>query len=188
MNETTQESRLAQAFAKLSDRERVLLGVMFVVLGSLAAIALTYVSSQRMAELQDEIDAKRTVLTELTTQRDDYLRNAARNAEIREQVRTANLRLSTFIEGRARAARLPTPREFSDNTQPLDGGVTLVTSTAQFASVELEQLEDMMRDIETSDELVFTRNLSVSPASRGADGMQVEVTLSTYRRSSGDDE
>ncbi len=183
MSESSEPGRIASAFAGLSDRERVLLAIMVVVLGTLATVALSYMATTRMSELQTEIDSKRGALALIAEQRESYARNAAQNAELQEQLQDNRLRLSTFIESRARQASLSPPREFRDNTLPVDGGVTLVTTTAQFESVELEQLEAFMTTIESSDELVFSRNLAVSPARRGSTGLQVELTLSTYRRS-----
>ena len=61
----------------------------------------------------------------------------------------------------------------------------MYTTTAEFASVDLDQLERLMVSIEESEDLVFSRQLALTQARRGAEGFEVELTLATFRQSEG---
>lgn len=175
--------RLDSVLARFSERERMLLGVMAVTLFTLGVLASALVLRGRMETLNSEIDAKRSALSLLATQSEEYVRNSERNARLREQLRDNSIRLSTYIEGRAGRASIPRPREFRDNQLELDGGIKMLTTTVTFSSVELDQLQRLMESIEDSEELVFTRQIAVAPSRREA-GLELELTLATFKQES----
>lgn len=174
--------RFEAALARFSDRERMLLGVMMLVFATLAVLGVTFVVRGRLADLHEGIEARRDALQLLATQADEYRRNSAYNDALREQLANNQIRLSTFIEGRAGRANIPRPREFRDAQQVLEGGITMYTTTADFGGIEFEQMQRLLQSIEEADELVFTRQVAVAPARRGGNGIDLEVTLATYKQ------
>lgn len=174
--------RVTQAFAELSERERKLLAVMVVVLSIMALTLVTYLTSIRLADANDRIEDQREALALLATQREAFLENSAITERINDQVNNNSVRLSTFIEGRARQARLNTPRSIDDGQTPRTD-VVLHTATAEFTGVELEQFQNFMELVEQSDELVFTHQIELAPSRRGG-GMDLSVTVGTFKRGS----
>ncbi|MCB9506088.1 MAG: hypothetical protein H6697_00295 [Myxococcales bacterium] len=180
-----QASRLARvgaALEGLSERERRLVALMLVVVGMTVVVLTTYGVTTALSSRDEAIESKRAALQLLIEQRDTFVAASTEAAAIREQLSDNNLRLSTFIEGRAAAAGIPRPREFDDSTQPLEGNITAEVTSAEFASLSFAQLQSLMSAIEGTDELVYVQQLAFSPARRGAEGLQLEVTLRTYKR------
>lgn len=174
--------RVTQAFSELSERERVLLAVMVGVLSVLAVTVVTYLATTKLADANERIEEQREALALLATQREAFLENSAINERINDQVNNNSVRLSTFIEGRARQARLNTPRSIDDGQNPRNN-VVLHTATAEFNGVQLEQFQNFMQLVEQSDELVFTHQIELAPSRRGG-GMDLTVTVGTFKRGS----
>lgn len=187
MNEsTTVMDRVDAALARFTERERLLIGVMILVVSAMAAFVVAWLLNGRMNTLHEEIAAKRDALTLLINESGEYRRNSEVNEELRRQLEENDIRLSTFIEGRGGRAGISRPREFRDNQTDLEGGVTMHTTTAEFDRVDLDQLQRLLSSIEESDELVFTRQVAVAPARREQSELQLEITLATFKREGGE--
>ncbi len=184
-NQATWVDRVEAQLSRFSAREQILLGVMVVVLGCLLVVAVAVLMNARASALDQRISDQREVLAMLVEERDAYRVNAAENARIEELLASNDLRLSSFIEARAGRLSIARPREFRDQEQALDGGVEAESTTAEFAGMEIEQLSALLTAIEEAEELVFTRQIAVAPARRGNEGLEVELTLVTFKRTGG---
>lgn len=173
--------RVEAALERLSARERVLLAAMVTVLVVMGASLAIFLVGGRLDTLSETVSAKRDAIGALSARGEDYLANAAYNERINEQLQSNDLRLSTFIEGRAGRATIPRPREFRDAQQELDG-VTLVTTTASFTAIDFDQMQRLLSSIEDTDELVFVRRVAISPARGVADKIDLDLTVATFRQ------
>ena len=178
----TRMERVEAALSRLSEREQKLLVVMVVVVATMMIAIGSYTVGTALDERRERVETKRASLETLLTRRQTFLADAAEADRLREQLTENELRLSTFIEGRAGRAGIPRPREFRDSTQPLDGDVTAHITTATFAEITLEQMQALLTSIEGAEELVYTRQLSFQPERRGSGGLQLELTLTTFRQ------
>ena len=175
--------RLDAFMERFSERERKLLMVMIVCVGTMLCVVFSLTVQRTLADMQEEIAEKREALDLLIEHRDEFRQNAARNEIIRSQLADNQVRLSTFIEGKAGRASLGRPHEFRDNEFEMDGGVTMRSTTAEWRAVEAPQIVRFLDSVESAEELVFVRQVSVAPARR-ADGLQLEVTLVTFDQDS----
>ncbi len=180
MNENpTLMDRLDTLMERFTERERKLLIVMVISVGTMLCVLIGYNVSTTLADIQEEITEKREALDLLVSNREEFQVNSSRNSMLREQLADNSVRLSTFIEGKSGRASMGRPREFRDNEFDLDGGVTMRSTTAEWASVEPDQVFRFLNSIEADDELVYVRQVAVTPARR-AEGLELEVTLVTY--------
>lgn len=180
MNETPSlMDRLDTFMERFSERERKLLMVMVVCVGTMLCVLFSFTVRNTLVDMQEEIAEKREALDLLVQHRDEFRANAVRNATLRAQLANNEVRLSTFIEGKSGRASMGRPSEFRDNEFEMDGGVTMRSTTAEWTSVEPEQMLRFLDSVENADELVYVRQVSVAPARR-AEGLQLEVTLVTF--------
>ena len=175
------QDTLRERFDALSERERRLVAAMGATFLILLVLALGMRANRSAEARADAIESGREALQSLLQSQGQYRVNAARLERIEEQLETNDLRLSTFIEARATPANIDRPREFRDRSQPLeDGAVVAHYTTAVFPSMTIEQLYSLLNEVERSEELVFTNQISVEPPRGAASGLQVELTLVTY--------
>ena len=171
--------RLDAFMERFSERERKLLMVMVLCVGTMLCVVFTLTVQRTLADMREDIEEKREALDLLIQYREDFRQNAARNAVIRNQLANNDVRLSTFIESKAGRASLGRPQEFRDNEFDMDGGVTMRSTTAEWSSVEPAQIIRFLDSVESAEELVYVRQVAVAPARR-AEGLQLEVTLVTF--------
>ncbi|MFT6400694.1 MAG: hypothetical protein ACJAYU_005472 [Bradymonadia bacterium] len=180
MNEKpTLMDKLDTLMERFTERERKLLIVMVLSVGTMLCVLIGYNVSITFSDIQEDIAEKRDALDLLVGNREEFQANAGRNAILREQLADNEVRLSTFIEGKSGRASMGRPQEFRDNEFDLDDGVTMRSTTAEWNSVEPDQVFRFLNSVETAEELVYVRQVSVAPARR-AEGLELEVTLVTY--------
>jgi hypothetical protein len=184
MNETPSIlDRLDLFMERFSERERKLLIIMVISVGTMFSVVFGVTAQRTLSDMQEEIAEKREALELLVQHRDEYRANAIRNATLRAQLANNTVRLSTFIEGKSGRASMGRPHEFRDNEFNMDGGVTMRSTTAEWNSAEPEQILRFLDSVESADELVYVRQVSVAPARR-AEGLEFEVTLVTFDQDS----
>lgn len=171
--------KLDTLMERFTERERKLLIVMVLSVGTMLCVLIGYKVSTSLTDIQEEITEKREALDLLVQNRDEFQANASRNAILREQLADNGVRLSTFIEGKSGRASMGRPQEFRDNEFDMDGGVTMRSTTAEWNSVEPDQVFRFLNSVESAEELVYVRQVSVAPARR-AEGLELEVTLVTF--------
>ena len=175
--------KLDSFMERFSERERKLLMVMVVSVGTMLCVVFGFTAQRTLSDMQEEIAAKREALDLLVSHRDEFRTNAIRNATLRAQLANNEVRLSTFIEGKSGRASMGRPSEFRDNEFDMEGGVTMRSTTAEWTSVEPQQILRFLDSVQNAGELVYVRQVSVAPARR-AEGLQLEVTLVTFDQES----
>ena len=176
--------RLRAWFDEREPREQRLLkaaGVTFLLMISVLLANTVFSGSQGRT---DRIEAQRAALALLAERHQDYRRQTDERRRFDERLERNTLRLSTFLEGQATQLGIPRPTDFRDHQQPLasDPSILAVETTATFPPMTLQNLLDLAEAITTSDQLVHIHNLRVQPARRQGSGLEVEITLMTYRR------
>jgi general secretion pathway protein M len=183
---TQWSARASAQLAGMTPRERMLLLVMAVVLGTGATLISCWLLMQRLWELEDSNEQRRAMIGELLERQDDFAQLAAERDRIEEQLSGSEVRLSTFIESKATAIGISRPNEYTDRQVQRDGGITMLETIAEFDRLSLSDLDQLMNSIEESEELVFIQGLTVAPARRSENReLTVEVNLATFKRSTG---
>jgi hypothetical protein len=176
---------LEEQLANLSKRERVLLLILFGVLGSGIVLVSGYSLSTRLSDLEAGNRERRALLREVHEQSSVWRQQAEEMRRVQEQLADNRLRLSSFIESRATRLRIASPTGYTDRQNPREGGIVAIETTAQFQGVDIGQLDELLNEFQTTDELVYIQEVTVEPPrGRGTEGLQVKVTLVTYQRAS----
>ena len=179
--------RLEGALEKYTDRERRLLMIMAIIVPLMLVTLIGSMTFRSLGKLNDKIEDQRAVLSDLFAERVNFVESQLAEEALNEQLENNNLQLASFIEARANDAGVARPRNFRDQTLPLgEGGIEEVETTTTFTDMTPADLDNLMVEILTAPELVYVRRLTLAPGrGRDANGLQVELTLVTYRRSGG---
>lgn len=179
---------LEEQLANLSSRELKLLAAMFVVLGTGLVSVVGYSVSNAMSELERGNEERRMLIQDVASRAEAWRARAAEQARVQSALRDNRLRLSSFIESRATRLRIASPQGYTDRQNPREGGIVALETTATFQGLDLTQLDELLNEFQSTEELVYIQEVSVEPArGRATEGLQVRVTLVTYQRASAND-
>lgn len=180
-------NRLLTWFEELSEREQKLLGVMLVVVSLGVFLVASFGISSAFEKVDAQNERLRGALDAVLQQRDTFRSRAAAAQLAQSKLETNTLRLSSFIEARATRLGLASPRGFTDRQTPREDGITAFETTAQFQGLDLTQLDQLLNEFRNTDELVYIQEVQVDPSrARTTTGLDVRVTLVTYRRTVSD--
>jgi hypothetical protein len=183
---STVKTRLQEQWIGMTSRERVLLVIMFGVMGTGVSLITLYLLMQNLWRLEDENQQRRQVISELLERRADFAAESAERERIEDRLNGNEVRLSSFIESRVNEAGISRPSEYTDRQTQRDNGITVMETTAEFDRMSLGDIDELMNSIESSDDLVFIQGLTVAPARRSTEGeLTVELNLVTFKRSRG---
>jgi len=174
--------RLSNRLQRFTPREQRLLGVMGLVLGCGLLLVVGYIFASTASQVREDNDERRRVLQMLRMQSGDFMAGLERNRRDQEKLNNNDLRLTTFIESRAATNGISFPSNFSDREVPGPDGVTSYQTTADFASLELAEVATLLNAFDSTQELVYIQDISISPARAREGGLFTKITLVTFRR------
>lgn len=178
--------RMRERWEQLSSRERLLLVVwVAVMLVGLTSIGV-YKTITTLGELNESNDERRATIELLLAERDDFRARLERTRSEQEKLEDNTLRLSSFIEAAATRQGVRSPSEYNDRREDREDGIAAIQTTAVFPSMDMVQLDELLNTFQNTEELVYIQQVAVEPPrGRNTEGLQVEVTLVTYERSTG---
>ena len=178
---TTYE-RIGQVLARFSERERVLLVAMVCVLGALLVTSLGYLGSQKLGSLSDDNEAKRAAIASIIREREAITAKMMQRERLNDQLENNDLRMNSFVEQRASALGIRRPTEFTERQEQATAGVTEFLTTVEFPQLSPRELDDFLREVYFSEELVHIRTIETEQSRRSPSDLTANITLATYRR------
>lgn len=169
--------------ARLSPRERALLGVLLIVFFVTAAGVLVMLRASWFGEARDEIAALRAGLDLVHTRGTAY--DTKKKEKAAREAKIANIQPVVFASLLEEAEKTLTNGSMrgQEEKPPVDLGNGLVKKTVSFEvrNVELEELMNFLTKVESQPgNILFVERLSLRSPSALEDRLNAEVELSTW--------
>ena len=173
---------LRDRFERLSQRERTMvaaLGITFVVM---VTLIVGFLITDGLSSLEERNAAMRQALKDIETQREPYLRQKAKTAQLESRLNRGSIQLGSYVEQAAKETGVEIP-EFNEAT-PAPAGKNWTEKSLAFRlqRVKLEQLANFMRKLETGPSLVVVTQLNIRTRDDKHQELDVEMTVSTYEK------
>jgi type II secretory pathway component PulM len=173
---------LRDKWERLSQRERTMVGAMGVTFVLMITLIVGFLITDGLASMEERNSDMRQALRDLDTQRDVYLRNKAKTAQIETRLGSQPVQLPAYLEAAAKDAGIDIPDQDELPASPAGKKFIERTVHLRLHAVTLEQLTRFMKAIETGKSLVVVTQLEVHTRDDKHEQLDVEMWVSTYER------
>lgn len=167
------------AYANLNDRERTLVGALFVVLAVLLVGVPFYLLTTAISDLEEQNQASRAILRAVDQAHDRLDQREAEREAAANRYRTPAPPLGSFLEAKAGAQEL-TLREVTDQPEKVIGSYRRRALRASLPNVGLRPVVLMLTEIENSSFPVAVNRIQFEHF-RSGDRYNVKVGLIAYQ-------
>jgi hypothetical protein len=172
---------LKGSMERLSTRERMMIGGLglAVVLGLIVVVG--YIILSGLEEIEESNVAMRTALKELEKNRECYMVQRRRTAQLEVRMSRSSLELNRFVETAASTVGVNIAE--SDEVSPVEidryiqRGVEI-----KLRKVTLDQLAKLIKQLEGSPNIVQITRLNVSTRWKQHKDLDVEMVVTTFER------
>ncbi|HWE27008.1 MAG TPA: type II secretion system protein GspM [Polyangia bacterium] len=176
---------LRDKWERLSQRERTMVGAMGVTFVIMVTLIVGFLITDGLSSMEERNSDMRQALRDLDTQRDSYLRNKAKTAQMETRLGSQPVQLQGYVEAAAKEAGV----EISDSSDrpAAPAGKKFIERTVDLhlKPVTLDQLTHFMKAIETGKSLVVVTGLSVRTRDDKHQQLDVDMVVSTFERDTG---
>ena len=171
---------LRDKWERLSQRERTMVGAMGVTFVVMITLIVGFLITDGLSSMEERNGDMRQALRDLDTQRDTYIRNKAKTAQMETRLGSQPVQLQGYVESAAKDAGVEIPE--SDMLPAAPAGKKFVQRTLhlRLRAVTLDQLAHFMKAIETGKSLVVVTELDVRTRDDKHEQLDVEMSVSTY--------
>ena len=175
---------LRDKWERLSQRERTMVGAMGVTFVVMITMIVGFLITDGLSSMEERNGDMRQALRDLDTQRDSYLRNKAKTAQMETRLGSQPVQLQGYVESAAKDAGVEIPE--SDMLPAAPAGKKFVQRTLhlRLRAVTLDQLTHFMKAIETGKSLVVVTELDVRTRDDKHEQLDVEMSVSTFEHAS----
>lgn len=173
---------LKSSLERLSTRERLMIGGLGIALVVGVIVVVGYIILSGLEEIEENNAAMRTALADLDRNRECYMLQRQRNAQLEVRIRPTPLELNRFVETAASTVGVSisesgeiSPVEIDRFTQR---GVEI-----KLRKVTIEQLAKLLKELEGSPHIVQITRLNVNTRWNQNKDLDVEMVVTTYERS-----
>lgn len=175
----------AAAIERLQPRERLLLGVMGVVLGLFLAFLVLYGVSSSLDGIQEENEAHAEILREIARNRGEFRESERALRDLDRRYATKAPALQSFLEEKATKRGLEI-RDAQDKPE-VQHGKEFVERSVQIRlnKVEIRSFVQLMEDIAASRHPMAVSKLRVRRRLAESNSFDVDMTVSAFDRVGG---
>jgi general secretion pathway protein M len=169
---------MREAWEKLSDRERRMLSIMGGVFVAMVAFVTVWATSSALAEVEEERDAIRSVLSDIERAGDLLAKREAERKVIEARFRTKAPALAAYVEGKAKEEGLEV-RQVVEEPEKVTGGYRRHSIRVSFSGVSLRPLMHLLASIDDERLALAVERLQIEHYSAG-DSYKVDVGIASY--------
>jgi hypothetical protein len=174
---------LRSRWERLSERERMLVGALGLVVIGLVMVVVGFVIGSNLSALQDDNNDMRQALNEIQNRRDSYSKVRSKTSQLEARLARGQVQLGGLLESAARESQVEIAE--TNERQPttvankkyIERDVDL-----RLPKVTLDALAKFLRKIETGPNLVVVTALNVRIRDDKHEDLSVEMTVSTWER------
>ena len=164
---------LRESWEKLSERERRLLGISGGVFVLMIVFVAVWTTSSAVAEVEEERDSIRKVLTDIELAGDMLAKRMAERKAIEARFQTKMPQLAAFVEGKARAEGLEV-RQVLEEPQKDVSGYKRYGARVSFQGVSLRPVMRLLAAISEEQAPIAVGNIDIQHYQSG-DNYKVEI-------------
>ncbi len=173
-------NQLSATLATLSQREQRL--VLFA--GTAICVFIVFLISLGFSRRDDAIRSRSHVksaqLTEMMTLVSTYRTRRAKSAELERRLQASNVRLLTFLDGKARKAGIDLQTQSPRPDIQLEGSqITESSVEITLTEVKLNRLVDFLNAVEAAPEMVTVKYIRIEPRP-GSAALTAWLTIAAY--------
>jgi general secretion pathway protein M len=169
---------LRESWDKLSDRERRMLSIMGGVVVTMIVFVVVWTTTTSLAEVQDERDAIRTVLSDIDRAGAILDKRVAERHAIEERYRNRAPALAAYVEGKAKEEGLEV-RQVVEDPEKVAGGYRRQSVRVSFAGVSLRPIMHLLADIDDERSPIAVERILIEHYSQG-DSYKVDLGIASY--------
>ena len=168
------------SFGRLSTRERMMVGGLALVAGLLVAGVVGYLVVSSLNEIEDHNARMRTALRDLQQFGQAYMKQRQRVAALRVRMPSDRpIELNSYVEKAAKAVEVSISE--SDEMTPVEGDEYVQRGLEiKLRKVTVKQLAELIKQLESSPQLVQITRLSVQSSWNQHEQLNVEMVVSTF--------
>ncbi len=178
LNDRTQALR--DKWERLSQRERTMVAAMGVTFVILVTMIVGFLITDGLSSMEERNTEMRQALRDLDSQRDSYLRNKAKFAQMETRLGSTPVQLQSYAESAAKEAGIEIPESRDRPAEPAGKKFVKRTLDITLRAVTLEQLTKFMKAIETGKSLVVVTALDIRTRDDKHQQLDVEISVSTF--------
>jgi len=174
--------KLRDWYERLSQRERALIGAMGVTFVITVTLIIGFVVNDGLTTLAQRNSDMRQALRDIETQRDGYLRQKAKLDQLATRLGQAPIQLGGYLEEAAKEAGVQILESNDHPPAPAGKNWTEKSLDLRLSHVQLDQLANFLRRIESGPHLVVVNALLVRTRDDKHQELDVEMGISTYEK------
>lgn len=173
---------LKSSLERLSSRERLMIGGLGIAVVVGLIVVVGYIILSGLEELEENNAAMRVALVDLDQNRECYMVQRQRNAQLEVRIRPTPLELNRFVETVAATVGVSISESGEVNPVEIDQ-FTQRGVEIKLRKVTIEQLAKLLKELEGSPHIVQITRLNVNTRWNQNKDLDVELVVTTYERS-----
>lgn len=168
---------------RLSERERMLVGLLGAAAVLVTLVIVIVLGDSALGDLRENNQAIRQALKDIAANRDNYVRARAKAAAVESRIPKGGIQLDTFIEKAQNEAGVvvsdsaPQQPQQVKNTKYVEH-----TTVVRIRKCTLDQLANFLRKLETGPTLVVVTGLNAHVRDDKHEDLEVEMRVTTWER------
>lgn len=181
---TDKIAALRDWFERLSQRERTMVGALGVTFIVLLTLIVGFLIVDGLSSLEERNADMRQALKDIDTQRDAYLRIKAKSSALQTRLGQTAVQLGGYLEQAAKESGIEIPE--SNERPPAQAGKNWTEKSVDLRlnRVRIDALASFLKRIETGQQLVVVTSLMVRTRDDKHQELDVEMSVSTFERTS----
>jgi hypothetical protein len=180
LNERLQALR--DKWERLSQRERTMVGALGVTFVLMVTLIVGFLISDGLSTMDERNRAMREALHQLDKQRDTYLRNRAKSAQLEVRLGQTPVQLGGYLETASKEAGFTIPETTDRPPVAVNKFFNERAVDLQIRDITIDQLTRFLKAVETGRNLVVVTKLNVRTRDDKHQKLDVELTVATYER------
>jgi type II secretory pathway component PulM len=173
---------LRDKWERLSQRERTMVGALGVTFVVMVTLIVGFLISDGLSTMDERNRDMRQALRELETQRDAYLRNKAKAAQLEVRLGQTPVQLQGYLEAASKDAGVAISETNERPPVAVNKFFTEHAVDLQMHGITLEQLTKFLKAVETGRNLVVVTKLNVRTRDDKHQQLDADISVSTYER------
>lgn len=169
---------LRESWDKLSDRERKMLSIMGAVGLFLVAFVAIWTTTSALAEVEEERDDIRRILSDLDRAGDLLAKREAERQALEDRYRNRAPALAAHVEGKAKEVGLEV-RQVVEDPEKVSGGYRRQSVRVSFSGVSLRPIMHLLASIDDERSPIAIERIVIEHYSQG-DSYKVDLGIASY--------
>jgi len=167
----------------LSDRERRLLGILFISLSVILVFATIFLATHKISSRRAQLIRNKEQLVQIKNLEGEYLRAKEKNERARIAIMRNDTSLFTFIHSICNRLGLSV-KDLSESKRPLPkSDIVEVSVKVNLSKLSIDKVTALIEELETSEkrELIKVTKLKINKRFDEPDLLELQMTVSTWK-------